>query len=177
MRPARGGEEAPAAAGEGTDAAERVAPPDFGAWHVADPPQGGFDEPTLKTMAAYLGEIERRGTLEQKRKRIRAELASVDVRLDEVLAERVVRAALAYEERARAIHEDGSFARDEAGNRDRLAALRALADAYGEAIQGILPREDAAQVLSSGLGRGMAHFGGLGGGVLGQSGRRGRLPR
>jgi hypothetical protein len=126
---------------------------------VMDENDPNFDEKTLKTIEAYVDEINRRKSEERQRARLELEFERQGLTLSDEQKKAVVDATLQYQERARDVLRSG-FPRDEKGREDRRQAFEALQEEYKVVINQLVPAADAEKITNSRFARGLGFFGG-----------------
>lgn len=130
-----------------------------------------FSDDTVRTLSAYIDEINRRKQEERMRTRLSADLARLDLGLDEEQEKAVIDQTLKFQKRRTDLLRR-PYARDEAGQAERRDAVNALQEEYASIIKRLVPNEAAQKILDSRVSRSMGFFsGGAFGGARGPRGR------
>ncbi len=116
-----------------------------------------FDDRTLKTIEAYMDEINRRKAEARNRTRLDGELTRLGVELSDGQRASVIETTVGYQKKVRAVLQ-GSWGRDEAGRTARKEALGKLKDEYTAAIHTLVPTAEAEKITSSRIARSYGSF-------------------
>ena len=116
-----------------------------------------FDDRTLRTIEAYMDEINRRKAEARNRTRLDGELTRLGVDLSDDQRASVIEATVGYQKKARDLMQR-NWPRDEAGKTARKEAFGKLKDEYTATIQTLVPTAEAEKITSSRISRSYGSF-------------------
>jgi hypothetical protein len=154
--------------GEGEAAADPAfastggsAMPSLSSGDLVDVEDPVFDERTLKSLAVYLDEINRRKMEARNKTRLENELTRLGVDLSDNQRESVVDATMAYQQKTRDLLKQG-WSKDDAGKEQRKKAFGGLKDEYVTTLNTLVPAVEAEKISGSRMSRGYGGFTGGG---------------